>query len=115
MGGVAVVGREGEVDPAPPPGADPAAAPSTDPTAAPSTDPTPAPTDGASRTPLEPGTAVEVRNRFQGTWARGFSVHGTAPDGTYLVRRTSDDSVLPGTFARDAIRRERRRRNGWWY
>jgi hypothetical protein len=64
---------------------------------------------------IEPGTAVEVRNRFDGTWARGFSVADVDPEGAYLIRRTSDGSILPGSFARDAIRRERRRRSGWWY
>ncbi|MHB8220550.1 MAG: hypothetical protein ACYDHU_09570 [Acidimicrobiales bacterium] len=74
------------------------------------------PADGAgSRPPIEPGTPVEVRNRFEGTWVRGFCVAGMAEDGSYLVRRISDGSILPGSFERGAIRRERRRRTGWWY
>ena len=29
-----------------------------------------------ARSPLAPGTKVDVRNRYQGTWVRGFEVAG---------------------------------------
>jgi len=77
--------------------------------------PLPSADELGARSPIEPGTVVEVRNRFEGTWVRGFSVAGIADDGDYLIRRLSDGSILPGSFERDAIRRERRRHSGWWY
>lgn len=54
---------------------------------------------------LAPGTAVEVRARFDGRWSRGFVVEvveevvtaGTARV-AYRVRRTSDGQVLPALF-----------------
>ena len=61
---------------------------------------------------LEPGTKVEVRDGFEGFWHRGFVVEEVTPDG-YLVRRTSDDSVLPTPLTRAAVRRERRNPM-WW-
>ena len=63
---------------------------------------------------LSKGTRVEVRDRFQGWWARGFEVAGTE-EGRYRIRRLSDGSILPGLFARTEIRRERHRRAMWWY
>jgi hypothetical protein len=74
--------------------------------------PLPSAEDLGARSPIEPGTVVEVRNRVEGTGVRGVSV---AEDGDYLIRRLSDGSILPGSFERDAIRRERRRHSGWWY
>jgi hypothetical protein len=62
---------------------------------------------------LEPGTRVEVRNRFDGHWARGFEVV-SAEDGAYRLRRRSDGSVLPTVFAADDVRAERRRQGLWW-
>lgn len=53
---------------------------------------------------LSIGTDVEVRERFCGRWARGFEVAETA-SGTYVVRRTSDRTLLPVTFAHTEIRR----------
>jgi hypothetical protein len=61
---------------------------------------------------LEPGTKVEVRDGFEGGWHRGFVVEEVTDDG-YLVRRTSDDSVLPTPLTRDVVRRERRN-SMWW-
>ncbi|MDA8359296.1 MAG: hypothetical protein M0Z95_24015 [Actinomycetota bacterium] len=81
----------------------------------PAPDVRPSPGGPAPRPSLDPGTPIEVRNRFQGTWTRGFTVAGVTHGGQYTVRRTSDGSILAGTFGRDAIRRERRRRSGWWY
>jgi serine/threonine protein kinase HipA of HipAB toxin-antitoxin module len=58
-------------------------------------------------------TRVEVRNRFDGSWAPGFTVAGIDDDGRYQVTRRSDGASLPTTFARDDIRRERSRQT-WW-
>jgi hypothetical protein len=69
----------------------------------------------ATRTDLDPGTPIDVRDRFQGSWVRGFEVAEVDDDGNYRVRRLSDASILPGTFARDDVRRQRRGRSGWWY
>jgi hypothetical protein len=70
--------------------------------------------DTAGRAPLEAGTAVEVRNRFDGSWARGFEVAEAVGD-RCRIRRRSDGAVLPELFGRDEVRRERRRQGFWWY
>jgi len=70
--------------------------------------------DPYPRPPLAPGTKVDVRNRYQGTWVRGFEVAETT-DGGYRIRRLSDGSVLGETFSRDDVRRERRRQGFWWH
>jgi hypothetical protein len=44
--------------------------------------------------PHPPGTAIEVRNRFDGRWARGFEVVAADAAG-YRVRRLSDGNELP--------------------
>lgn len=70
--------------------------------------------DAPSRRPtLKPGTKVEVRNRFDGAWVPGFKVEAVLDDGTYRLRRLSDDTVLPVTFDVDDVRRERTRQT-WW-
>jgi hypothetical protein len=61
---------------------------------------------------LRAGTKVEVRNRFDGAWTRGFEVVEAVREG-YRLARLSDGSVLPVTFAADEVRRERRRET-WW-
>ena len=61
---------------------------------------------------LEPGTKVEVRDGFEGFWNKGFVVESVGPDG-YIVRRTSDDSLLPAPLERTSVRRERRS-SMWW-
>jgi hypothetical protein len=66
------------------------------------------------RSPLAPGTKVDVRNRYQGTWVRGFEVAEVRDDG-YRIRRLSDGSVLGELFSRDDVRRERRRQGFWWH
>jgi hypothetical protein len=66
------------------------------------------------RTPLAPGTKVDVRNRYQGTWVRGFEVADVTETG-YRIRRLSDGSVLPELFVRDDVRRERKRQGFWWH
>jgi hypothetical protein len=62
---------------------------------------------------IDPGTRVDVRDRFLGTWVRGFEVAEAVDDGYHLLR-LSDRSLLPGTFAFGDVRRERRRREFWW-
>ena len=64
--------------------------------------------------PLQPGTAVEVRNRFDGRWARGFEVI-TADALGYRVRRLSDGRELPSVFGLDDVRLRERKRGTWWY
>jgi len=72
---------------------------------------------------MEPGTRVEVRTRFDQRWTRGFevadvrSVEGEGEgegEARYLIRRRSDDSVLPSEFASDEIRSEKMGRSMWW-
>lgn len=50
------------------------------------------------------GIRVQVRCRFDGTWASGFQVFSAQPGGLYLVRRLSDHAVLPATFAENELR-----------
>ncbi len=63
---------------------------------------------------LPPGTRVDVRSRFVGTWSRGFEVAEVRPDG-YVIRRLSDQSLLPGLFDPEDVREEKRRAGLWWY
>ncbi len=70
--------------------------------------------EASRRVPLSPGTKVEVRNRFLGTWVRGFEV-AEDTDGGYRIRRLSDGSVLGELFTRDDVRRERKRQGFWWH
>jgi len=62
---------------------------------------------------LEPGTKVEVRTGFDRSWASGFVVE-EATDSGYLVRRHSDQRVLPRTMPHDDVRREKKN-SMWWY
>jgi hypothetical protein len=62
---------------------------------------------------LNEGTPVEVRNRFDARWHRGFVIDRVAADG-YRIRRSSDDQPLPTVFTADEVRREHRR-GQWWY
>jgi hypothetical protein len=59
------------------------------------------------------GTPVEVRNRFDARWNRGFVIDRVEGDG-YRIRRSSDDQLLPTIFTADEVRREHRR-GQWWY
>ncbi|HEX4538949.1 MAG TPA: hypothetical protein VH112_01800 [Acidimicrobiales bacterium] len=64
---------------------------------------------------LGPGRRVEVRNRFTGTWSRGFDIAEVLPGG-YRIRRLSDGSVLPTLFLREDVRpRPPRKAALWWY
>lgn len=62
---------------------------------------------------LEPGTRVEVRNRLDGRWTKGFEVIEITAD-AYRLRRLSDGMELPLPFAADSVRKERRS-GTWWY
>jgi hypothetical protein len=63
---------------------------------------------------LEPGMRVEVRDRFKGSWARGFEIESADGD-KFRVRRLSDGTVLPVAFAGGDLRLERRKQGLWWY
>lgn len=62
---------------------------------------------------MKPGTAVEVRSRFDTRWSRGFEI-AEVVEGGYLVKRLSDGAVLPTPFTAEELRKERRR-DTWWY
>ena len=67
------------------------------------------------RGPLSPGSHVEVRNRFTGTWSRGFDLVEIVDVG-YRVRRLSDGSVLPTVFPPEDVRPRPPKKAGlWWY
>jgi hypothetical protein len=61
---------------------------------------------------LIPGDAVEVRNRFDGGWVRGFQITRVTAHG-FRLRRVSDRRELPDTFPVSAVRRPRRRSSSW--
>ena len=62
---------------------------------------------------LTAGDKVEIRNRFDAQWARGFEVIA-ADDTGFRVRRLSDGEELPVTFTADDVRAERKRGSMWW-
>jgi hypothetical protein len=64
---------------------------------------------------IEPGTRVDVRSRYVGTWSRGFVVAEHVQGDGYRVRRVSDGSILPEPLSSDEIRPERRKQSFWWY
>ena len=70
--------------------------------------------DPPTRSPLTPGTRVDVRNRYLGIWNRGFEVAECTEDG-YRIRRLSDGSVLSELFSRDDVRHQRSRQGFWWH
>lgn len=61
--------------------------------------------DGAGAATPDPGTRVEVRERFSGGWARGFEVAEVA-GGSVRLRRLSDGTVLPTEFSATEVRSE---------
>ena len=66
---------------------------------------------------MKPGTKVEVRDRFDRRWTRGFEVAEIVETGEgagYRIRRLSDGSVLPVVFGADEVRREKKK-DFWWY
>ena len=66
-----------------------------------------------SRTPLGVGSAVDVRNRFVGTWSDGFEVAEHVNDG-YLIRRSSDGAILPDVLGQNEVRPDRHKHGMWW-
>ena len=63
---------------------------------------------------VEPGTKVEVRSRFERSWARGFEIAEVVEAG-YRIRRLSDGSILPLDFSADDVRAEKKKSDFWWY
>ncbi|MDQ1394819.1 MAG: hypothetical protein QOG64_78 [Acidimicrobiaceae bacterium] len=63
---------------------------------------------------VKPGTAVEVRQRLDHAWARGFEVAEVLSEG-YRIKRLSDGRVLPAEFCFADVRKERRKQGLWWY
>ena len=63
---------------------------------------------------VEPGTKVEVRSRFDRSWARGFEI-AEVVDAGYRIRRLSDGSILPLDFSADDVRAEKKKSDFWWY
>ena len=59
------------------------------------------------------GTYVVVRNRYVGTWSRGFKVAEEVDDG-YLIRRVSDGAVLPEVIGHDEVRYDPRSLTASW-
>ena len=64
--------------------------------------------------PLEPGTRIEVRRRFDQRWARGFEVAEAIDGNGYRVKRLSDGTVLPAEFTEDDVRAEKKKQGLWW-
>lgn len=61
---------------------------------------------------LRAGIPVEVQNRFDGTWSRGFAIEELVGDGSDAppacrIRRISDGVVLPAVVPRDRVRPQR--------
>ncbi|HLM62665.1 MAG TPA: hypothetical protein VK306_00070 [Acidimicrobiales bacterium] len=70
------------------------------------------PDDAVVHPDLRPGARVEVRTRFDGSWATGFEVAAADVDGCH-IRRLSDGSMLPRVFPADEVRRDRSPGSGW--
>jgi hypothetical protein len=49
------------------------------------------------------GAPVDVKNRYIGTWSRGFQIAAVVEAG-YLIRRMSDGSILPDALCFDEVR-----------
>lgn len=62
---------------------------------------------------MRPGTRVEVRSTFDGSWVGGFEIVDVEDDEGYRLKRLSDGDILPTVFPADAIRRAARRET-WW-
>jgi hypothetical protein len=59
---------------------------------------------GANIQPSLPrGTEVEVLTHYQNHWVTGFEIDGVHDD-RYLLRRCSDNTVLPAAFRTDRVR-----------
>jgi hypothetical protein len=64
------------------------------------------------RNRIDPGTHVEVQNAFDRSWSAGFVVQEQTETG-YIIRRASDDAVLPRPIPSESVRRQRRN-SMWW-
>jgi hypothetical protein len=53
---------------------------------------------------LAAGTPVDVKNRYIRSWSSGFEVAALVESG-YLIRRMSDQSILPDVLGFDEVRR----------
>jgi hypothetical protein len=56
---------------------------------------------------VRPGEGVQVRNRFDGHWVRGFEVaeiHEQNHEMLFRLRRRSDGAVLPSLFSEADVR-----------
>lgn len=56
---------------------------------------------------MRPGEGVQVRNRFEGDWVRGFEVaevHEQDQEMLFRLRRQSDGAVLPSLFSEADVR-----------
>ena len=56
---------------------------------------------------MKPGEGVQVRNRFDGDWVRGFEVaevHQQDDGMLFRLRRRSDGAVLPSLFSEKDVR-----------
>jgi hypothetical protein len=62
---------------------------------------------------LELGTPVEVRRRFDYSWARGFEVAEVLDKG-YRLKRLSDGTILPAEFDFDEVRPPKKKQGLWW-
>jgi hypothetical protein len=70
---------------------------------------------------IQPGSSVDVRSRFDGSWSRGFAVAEVVGGGDgpgeavprYRLRRQSDGALLPRLFAPNEVTLTQRNRSGW--
>ncbi|HXW34654.1 MAG TPA: hypothetical protein VEJ87_08745 [Acidimicrobiales bacterium] len=60
------------------------------------------------------GTSVDVRNRYLGSWVRGFEI-AEVIDGGYRILRLSDHTLLPDVFDAEDVRVHRRNSGFWWH
>lgn len=63
---------------------------------------------------LAPGTRVDVKSRYVGTWSHGFEIAEHVQGNGYRVRRVSDGSVLEEPVSNEEVRPERRKQGLWW-
>jgi hypothetical protein len=54
------------------------------------------------------GAPIEVHTKFNDSWSAGFEIDAVLPNG-YRVRRTHDQSLLPGATSDDDVRPARHR------
>ena len=84
----------------------------------PPADPSPRQVAGVDST-IQPGSAVDVRSRFDGTWNGGFAVAEVVTNGEgltelrYRLRRQSDGAVLPRLFSGQEVVATAANRRGW--